>query len=529
MRHSFSITKEIAGKKWLKCFYRRHPNIAKRRSQKLNPARAQKVNHEIVNDYFEKLKATLLENQLHGKPGQIYNMDEKGCQLTLHHQQTVLAHKGVKRVHFVAPEHGENVSVVACANALGQSIPPLIIFKGVRIKPEWYITLPSESKILMTKRGSMTTDAFIQWLDHFARFKSPGPVLSIFDGASSHLDIRIVEAADKHNVTLFCLPSNSTHELQPLDKAVFRSFEAYWDEEVLNFWINHPNERAITRARFGEIFTPVWLKSMSSENILSAFRATGIWPFNPKAIPDSAFAPSALTHRKLIDQVLEINAEKNVQQSSNVENESIAGPSGLTFTKNKSDKIFKITSDSDSDSSGSYTSNVSSDEIEEELEDIEHLEEEKSPHQKEKQAATLNGSKNTETTSVNLDVSFTESGFFTTPDFKVSVKKRRPAINSRAQKVTKILFSGAEKSVTPTNKRKNKETKKDLIDEKNQESIPKGKKKKCEKRESWYCYVCDEDRIADMRRCSVCLSYIHEDCVGLSKEDKEVFVCPKCN
>lgn len=232
IRHSFSIHKEIAGKKWLKCFYSRHPEIAKRRAQKLNPARAQKINHEIVDDYFEKLKTIMLDKKFHGKPNRIYNMDEKGCQLTLHHQQTVLSHKGARRVHLVAPEHGENVSVVACANALGQTIPPLIIFKGVRVKPEWYITLPEESKILMTKKGSMTTDAFIQWLDHFAKFKSPGPVLLIFDGASSHLDIRIVETAEQHEITLFCLPSNTTHVSQPLNKAVFRSFEAYWDEQV---------------------------------------------------------------------------------------------------------------------------------------------------------------------------------------------------------------------------------------------------------------------------------------------------------
>ncbi|XP_050498268.1 uncharacterized protein LOC126879249 isoform X2 [Diabrotica virgifera virgifera] len=77
--------------------------------------------------------------------------------------------------------------------------------------------------------------AFIERLDHFCRFKNPGPAFLIFDGASSHLNIRIVEAAMKKYVTLFCLLSNTAHELQPLDKAVFRSFESYWDEEVLNF------------------------------------------------------------------------------------------------------------------------------------------------------------------------------------------------------------------------------------------------------------------------------------------------------
>lgn len=544
IRHNFSNLKKIAGKKWLKCFYSRHPDIAKRRAQKLNLARAQKINREVVDDYFKKLRTTLIEKNFQGKPSQIYNMDEKGCQLTLHHQQTVLAQKGAKRVHLVAPEHGENVSVAACANALGQCIPPLIIFKGVRIKPEWYITLPEESKILMTKRGSMTTNAFIKWLEHFSKFKSPGPVLLIFDGASSHLDIRIVEAAEQYEITLFCLPSNSTHELQPLDKAVFRSFESFWDEEVLNFWVNHPNERTITRARFGEIFTPVWLKSMSAENILSGFRATGIWPFNPNAIPEAAFAPSVLTHRALPDNVL----EKDVGKNSQIITEPVAGPSG--FSKVKKPKLLE----SDSDSSGSYTSDSSSDEIEEEFADLETLtdddraEEEKQESdlqsnevhnvniessaenngaKEEKINKSPNKSGNKEKKCKDLDVSFAESGFFTTPELKVSIKKRRPAINSKAQEVTRDLFSAAMKKGNE-DKKKKVTMKKDLADKK-EKNISKEKKQVSKKKESWFCFVCNEERIADMRICNMCGTYVHEECVGLRKEDKEVFFCPRCS
>jgi hypothetical protein len=66
------------------------------------------------------------------KPELIYNMDEKGCCLTIHYQQTVLARKGAKRVHLIPAEHGENITTVFCASALGQITPPLILFKGKR-------------------------------------------------------------------------------------------------------------------------------------------------------------------------------------------------------------------------------------------------------------------------------------------------------------------------------------------------------------------------------------------------------------
>ena len=68
----------------------------------MNPGRAAKLNPHIVKDYFDKLKAVMEEYELFDKPHCIFNMDEKGCRLTLHHQQQVMAQRGAKRVHLVA-------------------------------------------------------------------------------------------------------------------------------------------------------------------------------------------------------------------------------------------------------------------------------------------------------------------------------------------------------------------------------------------------------------------------------------------
>ena len=108
----------------------------------------------------------------------------------------------------------------------------------------------------MAHKGCMTTEIFIRWLQHFGKYKPTGDVLIVFDGAASHLDPDIVDEADKYGIKLFCPPSNTTHELQPMDKSVFRAFEAYLDEEVLKFWRKH-SDRSLTKDRFGKIFTPV--------------------------------------------------------------------------------------------------------------------------------------------------------------------------------------------------------------------------------------------------------------------------------
>lgn len=64
----------------------------------MNPARSQKLNKFIVNDHFVRLNKVYDKLDLKNHPVKIYNMDEKGCRLTIHHQQTVLAKKGAKRV-----------------------------------------------------------------------------------------------------------------------------------------------------------------------------------------------------------------------------------------------------------------------------------------------------------------------------------------------------------------------------------------------------------------------------------------------
>ncbi|KAI4455768.1 dde superfamily endonuclease [Holotrichia oblita] len=142
-------------------------------------------------------------------------MDEKDCRLTIRHQQIVLAKKGAKRVHLQSSEHAERVTIAGCVNALGTAIPPIIIFKGKRLKPELYDNLPSGSLVEKSAKCYMTNKLFKEFLEHLARYKSAGKYLLIFGGTACHLDLSVVEVADSLDISLYCLSSNTTHELQP--------------------------------------------------------------------------------------------------------------------------------------------------------------------------------------------------------------------------------------------------------------------------------------------------------------------------
>lgn len=198
---------------WLKLFLKRISNIAKRKAQFLNQARGQKLNKAIVSHHFNEVEKLYTELNIQYNPERIYNMDEKGCRLTMHKQPTVIAKKGAKRVHIQVSEHGENVTIVGCANAVGNPIPPKVIFKGDRRNPENEKKLPLGSIVKMARKGSMTSDLFIDFLRHFAKHKTAGNCLLIFNRAKCHLDFRIAEEADRLGITLYCLPSNTTCEL----------------------------------------------------------------------------------------------------------------------------------------------------------------------------------------------------------------------------------------------------------------------------------------------------------------------------
>ncbi|VEN46250.1 unnamed protein product [Callosobruchus maculatus] len=593
----------MVGRDWLRGFLKRHRNISKRKAQHLNPARAQKLNKTVVSDYFAKLKKILEDNDIMNKPERIFNIDEKGCQLTLHKSPEVLAERGSKRVHLVASEHGENVTIVSCGNALGHAIPPMILFKGKRMKPEWIDSLPTSSIAQMTPKGSMNSETFVSWMHHFSKFKLPGPCLLIFDGAKCHLDYSIVEAAEKFDIKPFCLPSNTTHELQPMDKAVFRSFEYYWDEEVLKYWSLH-EDRKITKQRFGILFSKAWDKAATPANIKSGFEATGIFPFNPERIPEEVYAPSIPTFDSTIPRPSQNEENNDSNDSDNTSenlsippqenddpiesNDTVAGKNlvilaqvndnpndstAIDFSGNHfipvenpmpilhpdqndsqtSERILPNTANRSDNNSKHPTQVDRSKFIEPQpsvYDDFDSSDE--IPLSKLKQHKNNRDLKTeSKVCSTTLNESYSSfCGILKTPEKTSSpkTKARAKAINSLAQELTKSMFKEKNNKPEPSNASKQKienkpgpsrvssQKRKQYSPEMNKTtavtskvSNQKGKGHSKKSKNSWYCYVCGEDRIADMRLCFLCQTYVHEECVGLTKRDTDKFVCTLCS
>lgn len=139
---------------------------------------------------------------------------------------------------------------------------------------------------MLFQKKNLSTLSFLLFL---------GRCLLILDGATCHFDLAIAQEAERFNIELLCLPSNTTHELQPCDKSLFRPLEYAWDEEVDLFW-EISDQNKLDKTDFCKIFKKAWARAATAKNMMSGFEACGIYPFNPSRIPDGAYAPSDVTH-----------------------------------------------------------------------------------------------------------------------------------------------------------------------------------------------------------------------------------------
>jgi len=231
-------------------------------------------------------------------------MDESGVQLN-NKPGKVLAKKGARAVKsLTSGEKGETITVVACCNAIGNFLPPVLIIKGVNKKPEFEEGLPPGSKVYMQKKSAyISSDLFYKWLtEHFIPRKPPGKVLLILDGHSSHSSaVNMLETSRDNDVVLLCLPSHTTSALQPLDVSVFGPFKKYYYAETNNFIRTNPQKK-LNRYNLGQLIARAWIRATTPANAISGFRGSGIYPVNPNALSDTEFAISDIALGELAQE-----------------------------------------------------------------------------------------------------------------------------------------------------------------------------------------------------------------------------------
>ena len=209
--------------KWFHGFRRRWPEIKVVKPRALSQCRAKSTTEQAVYSYFDNLETVIKNNDLLNKPECVYNIDEKGIQ-TEHSPPYVVSGKAC--VPAITSSRSGITTIIGGGNALGTQIPPFFIFKGQRMNEDLFQGSTPGSAGTMSKSGWSNSTIVLEYLErHFVRYiqrqNASQPILLIFDGHKSHINVPVLEWAQKNNVLLFVLPSHTSHCLQPLDIGCF--------------------------------------------------------------------------------------------------------------------------------------------------------------------------------------------------------------------------------------------------------------------------------------------------------------------
>lgn len=289
---------------WWQRFRERHPNLSLRTASVLSKPRAMAMDRETLNRYFVTLEQIMRQDGFLDKPARIFNCDESGMPLSPKPPK-VIAKRGVKNVSSLSGDTKAQITILACVNAAGGWIPPMVIFDRKSLPSAFTVGEVPNTFYGLSSKGWMDSELFERWfIDHFLRYcGSDRPILLLMDGASSHFNPDMIRVALKEQVVLFVLPPHTTQVCQPLDKGVFSALKESWKQVTHSFIIENPG-RVVTRYDFSSLFCGAWDNCMTIKNIKAGFRVTGVFPLNKDAIhlPEDQFMePEFQSMSSLVD------------------------------------------------------------------------------------------------------------------------------------------------------------------------------------------------------------------------------------
>lgn len=290
------------GKKWWSNFLKRWPELSERKPEHLTVQRAKAATPSVIAAFISSLGSFLeskgISSLSYGELGQrLWNCDETGISTSVASQKVL-----VKRGSRVVSEIGggsdrEYITSLFCGSAVGERLTPYVVYKAETLDPLWTVGGPQGTRYSASSSGWMETAQFHEW---FKKVFLPavtdrlrtGPVILFVDGHNSHLAIELLGLARANNVTIYCLPPNTTHLLQPLDVGVFGPLKRVWRRQVKDHKM-HTHASRITKSVFPTLLSALYEESVLPEHLVSGFRATGIHPLSHKAIKAERLEASA--------------------------------------------------------------------------------------------------------------------------------------------------------------------------------------------------------------------------------------------
>ena len=278
------------GPKWIANFEDRHRgSLRLRQTEYLSRVRSVAMRKQNMDLYFNKLEALYERHPIWKRLRYlIFNLDET-C---LHCDRTdCRVYVGVEKKNaykIVADGTKLAFTLLVCCNAAGDHLPPFVLYKAKTLDKSWMEGGVEGACYGVSKSGWMFDINFEGWIrgifvPYVQQNCDGNPVLLTYDGHNSHITHNTICLARDNNITILCLPPNSSHACQPLDVGVFKAMKVLW-KGILEKFYQHPNNK-VTKQVLPSLVNQLW-EQLKDENAVAGFRKSGMFPCSRGMVED---------------------------------------------------------------------------------------------------------------------------------------------------------------------------------------------------------------------------------------------------
>ena len=294
---------EIAGREpsdsWVTNFlHRNQDHLISQWATAMDSDRHKADSWDKYKQYFDLMHHKMQQYSI--QPENTYNMDEKGFAIgKISKSKRVFSKPLYKQKHTQQASQDGNrewITLLSCICGDGSWLPPGLIYAAEtqNVQSSWVDDMDKEKHVVFTAvspSGWTNDDAALSWLEQiFNRFTKRKCRrryrLLILDGHGSHLTMRFIKFCDINKILLAVYPPHSTHTLQPLDVVCFSPLAANYSKVLTKHLHNAQGLVPIKKGDFFRLFWQAWVDTFTEKLILSAFKHTGLIPYNPNVILD---------------------------------------------------------------------------------------------------------------------------------------------------------------------------------------------------------------------------------------------------
>lgn len=193
------------------------------------------------------------------------------------------------RAILIQPGNREWVTVIEGVNATGWAIPPFVILAGKAHQSGWYQGLPGDWMLAVSDNGWTTDELGYEWIKHFdncTKSCTKGAYrLLILDGHGSHATPEFDQHCTENKIITLCMPSHTSHRLQPLDLSCYSPLKVLYGHEVQE--LSRYGVQHVDKEDFLTIYTKVRPSVFTEKSIRNGFLAAGLVRYDPERVISS--------------------------------------------------------------------------------------------------------------------------------------------------------------------------------------------------------------------------------------------------